>query len=962
MGNKKLFTKNYINYLSNMSVRAISLKVKLFFLFMLFILVISGFSYLFISDKYKEITVNEQLLEEVNFILPYSYLIMSTARERGRINGFLAGNSDIKTVLDHVFKQRRLDVDDLPEPKGRLFGLYGKNIALIFDELERLENIKAQALDNPKNEPLRLKLFKQYSAVSEKLNSLSLIFKYREKNFKLTKLSDYWTLQKKMKETLAKERGLVYGLFFSKKASSEELSLLTFYRISQQELLKSLNVTSTSIDILSYQDIVDIVRFDKDFDEAETSLRAEEWWLYAAKRVALAHNLVKESVASIKEELSLNIKQSKQALTLFFIVWIFFFLIVMLVVYLIINKTTKQLIILEQNMQAIEIEGDNVELKPALSNDEVGRVISTLNKLIERNRSSVAELTLFEAVFLNLEQIIVITDKYRKIIFVNNAFEKTYSYCFDEIKGKNPKFLKSNKNDEEKYQKIWGELDSKDSFHTVVWNKTKAGKVLPVDLNVSVLKDSQQNIVNYIALSFDISERLESENKVWMLAHVDSLTGLFNRQYLLETLDKDLIKLKREKSFLALLFIDLDGFKLINDLQGHEGGDTLLKHVASQLKSSVREQDLVARLGGDEFVVVLYSLNNIEDVRKIAEKIISSVSTPINIGRVVSSVSASIGVSIHSSDKPTILVNDLIQQADTAMYRAKELGKNRVQFYEKSMQEKIVNMVKTHEELLKAVENNELRLFYQPVIELKTGRIIGAESLVRWQHPEKGLLFPDSFISIAEEMGSIIQLGTWVINESYDQGVKWIESSLFGDGEEFKINVNVSSKQCTDNFKGLLLHLRQIKDVIDKLNVTNFLQLEVTESMLLDDSENLIEQFNNIKNIGFKLLIDDFGTGYSSLSYIKKFPINKLKIDRAFIKDLETDKESEPLVTAIISMAHALNIEVVAEGVEEEYHHNLLSSLNCEYVQGYFYSKPLPVEEFEKMVIKQLNEGFKHEN
>ncbi len=956
MGNKNLFTNNYINYLSDISKRAISLKIKLSFLFMLFILVINSFSYIFISDKYKEITVNEQLLEEVNFILPYSYLILSTANERGRINAFLAGHSDIKTVLDHAFKQRRLDVDDLPDPKGRLFGLYGKNVASIFDELERLENIKAQALGNPKNEPLRLKLFKQYSAVSEKLNSLSLIFKYREKNFKLTKLSDYWTLQKSLKETLAKERGLVYGLFFSKKASSEELSLLTFYRISQQELLKSLNrtSTSTSIDILSYQDIVDLVHFAKDLDEAEANLRAEEWWNYAGKRVALAHGLVKDSVASIKKELSLNIKQSQQALTLFFIVWVLFSLIVMLVIYLVINKTTKQLIILEYNMQAIEVEGENVELKPALSNDEVGRVISTLNGLIERNRSSVAELTLFETVFLNLEQIIVITDKDKKIIFVNNAFEKTYNYCFDEIKGKNPKLLKSNKNDEEKYQKKWSMLYSKESFHTVVWNKTKAGKVLPVDLNVSVLKDSQQNIVNYIAISFDISERLENENKVWMLAHVDSLTGLFNRQYLLETLDKDLIKLKREKLFLALLFIDLDGFKLINDLQGHEGGDTLLKHVANQLKSSVREQDLVARLGGDEFVVALYSLNNIEDVRKIAEKIISSVSTPVNIGRVVSSVSASIGVSIHSSDKPSILVNDLIQQADTAMYRAKELGKNRVQFYEKSMQEKIVNMVNTHEELLKAVENNELRLFYQPVIEMKTGKVIGAESLIRWQHSEKGLVFPDNFISIAEEMGSIVPLGAWVIDESYRQGLEWIESELFGKNFEFKINVNLSSKQCSDNFKTILAQLSNIKQDLDKRNIANFLQIEVTESMLFDDSENLIEQFNKIRALGYQLLIDDFGTGYSSLSYIKKFPVNKLKIDRVFIMDLENDKESKPLVAAIISMSHALNIEVVAEGVEEKYHDDLLSLLKCEYAQGYLYSKPIPAKDFEVFVQGKL--------
>jgi diguanylate cyclase (GGDEF)-like protein/PAS domain S-box-containing protein len=587
------------------------------------------------------------------------------------------------------------------------------------------------------------------------------------------------------------------------------------------------------------------------------------------------------------------------------------------------------------------------------NDDEMGSLIYRLNSLVEKNLEFANNLYLFEEVFLHLKQMILISDKNNNIVFINKEFEKTYGFSLAEVKGRSLEVFKSAKTEVNENKTLWISLTQQKSFQTTTWHKNKLGKKFPLDLNFIVLKNSSGSVINYISIFSDISEQVENEKKSWQQSNLDNLTGLYNRQYLIKTLNKDLETAKRNKLLLALLVIDVDGFKLINDLQGHDAGDKLLVHVAKLLQANVRETDTVSRLSGDELVVVLSSVANIYDVKKVSSELLSAITVPILINDIETSVSASIGIAVCSVDNANCSVDGLIRQADVAVHKAKSLGKNRVDFYEQSMQKDMANIVNIHKELLRAIKNDELRLYYQPVIEVSSGLITGAEALVRWQHPKKGLLFPDSFIVIAEEMGSIVQLGKWVIDKSHRQGVEWKESALFGENKKFQININVSPQQCSDNFKTILEQLVEIKEQNELLGMDDFLQIEVTESMLFNDSENLINKFNEIRGLGFKLLIDDFGTGYSSLSYLKKFPINKLKIDRSFIKDLETDKESRPLVEAIISMSHALKIEVVAEGVETQYHKDLLTNLNCEYMQGYFYSKAVPAKEFEKMILDQ---------
>ena len=686
-------------------------------------------------------------------------------------------------------------------------------------------------------------------------------------------------------------------------------------------------------------------------------INGRNWWKVVSSAMLYMQQGINTTIIQIESSLNDSILKAEQERNIYVAFMLLLLLIVGFVSFLVTKQSVKQLQILTNNIQAIELEEESIALEEPVALDELGKLIYALNNLIRKNRKSVENLVLFEEVFKSINQAVLISDDINNIIFVNKAFEELYGYQLAEIKGKNPRILQSAKTPKGFAGKLWHSLNQYGRFRGITWNKKASGEIFPLDTGMSILKDSNGKIKNYIAVSFDITEQLENEKKVWKQANIDSLTGLYNRQYLRESLKKDLAEVKRNHLFLAVLFIDLDGFKLVNDLQGHDAGDALLKYVANIMVSNVRKVDTVVRLGGDEFVIILTSVQHVSDIKKVASKILETITEPLNIEGKSTSVSGSIGVAVCSQSDKSVSVDTIVQQADTAMYQAKKLGKNRIEFYQKSMHDEIVKMVNVHERLLKAVKNNELRLFYQPVIELSTGKIIGAEALVRWQDSKKGLIFPDEFIPVAEEMGSIIQLGEWVLDESYRQGMAWIKSELFGKDKKFKLNVNLSSKQCLDNFKTILLQLNQISINLKNEKIENFLQIEITESMLFEDSDNLIQQFNKIRDLGFKILIDDFGTGYSSLSYIKKFPVNKLKIDRAFIKDLATDVESKPLVTAIVSMAHALNIEVVAEGVEEVYHGKFLSSLGCEYAQGYFYSKPVPAEQFEQLVLKQLNKG-----
>jgi len=424
----------------------------------------------------------------------------------------------------------------------------------------------------------------------------------------------------------------------------------------------------------------------------------------------------------------------------------------------------------------------------------------------------------------------------------------------------------------------------------------------------------------------------------------DVLTGLANRSLLIDHIDISLAQANRHHEKIAILFLDLDRFKLINDTLGHEAGDELLQQVGERLNHCVRGGDLVARLGGDEFVVVLNYISSEEEVCVIAKKIIALFVTPFNIAGQQNYITTSIGICLYPLDADD--TQTLIKKADTAMYHAKDQGKNNFQFFTEELNQRLTQRVDLEKSLRKAIKNGNFELYYQPQIPTNKDSIFGLEALIRWIHPEKGIISPADFIPIAEETGLIIPLGEWILKTACQQLQQWRNQGL----ENLKVSVNLSAIQFND--KDLL---KQIKTALTESSLPpQYLVCELTESMMMENIEAHIQVLESIKKLGIQISIDDFGTGYSSLSYLKRFPIDELKIDKSFVDDIEFSHDDKNIVRSIITLGHNLGLEIVAEGVETEAQLNFLQENNCNYIQGYYFSKPLPTQDVFSFIKSQL--------
>jgi len=443
-------------------------------------------------------------------------------------------------------------------------------------------------------------------------------------------------------------------------------------------------------------------------------------------------------------------------------------------------------------------------------------------------------------------------------------------------------------------------------------------------------------------VSMDITEQHRSQETIEKLAYYDSLTELPNRVLFKNRLKKAISASKRSKELTAVLFIDLDRFKLINDSLGHMVGDDLLRHVAHLLVSNLREEDTVSRLGGDEFTILLPNVKKMEDLDVVAKKLLASINKRLTIGKHELYISLSMGIACYPNHGLT--PDELIKNADTAMYKAKELGRNNYQFYQTQMGNHLVHQLNLEQDFRKAVttHNDELQLYYQPKIDFKTLRVTGAEALIRWEHPTEGLLFPDSFIPLAESTGLIIDLGTWIIEEGIKQVLIWKKEF----SQNMQVSINLSARQFQDtNLVPLIKSLIQQYKVDPAL-----LEFEITESISMSNIADNLIIMGELKALGVALAIDDFGTGYSSLAYLKQFPVDTLKIDKSFVMDMLEDRDDKVIVSTIISMAKALELKTVAEGVETKEHEELLQEMQCDTAQGYFYAKALNEKEFLKFV------------
>jgi diguanylate cyclase (GGDEF)-like protein len=463
---------------------------------------------------------------------------------------------------------------------------------------------------------------------------------------------------------------------------------------------------------------------------------------------------------------------------------------------------------------------------------------------------------------------------------------------------------------------------------------TKTGSVLDVSLSVSPIRNASGHIAGASAIFRDITQRKAAEKQVQFLAYYDALTGLPNRTLLQDRLSKALPSARRRRDKVALLFLDLDRFKDINDSLGHSVGDLLLQEVAERLKKWAREQDTVARVGGDEFLIVLTAVKEAADAAVAAERLMNTMNAAYVVQGHSLGISCSIGISVfpeHGADGET-----LIKNADAAMYCAKESGRNNFRFYTNDMNAQAVERLTLENSLRLALEKKELFLVYQPQMEIATGRIIGLEALLRWQHPELGLVPPDKFIRIAENSGLIMPIGEWVLRTACSQTRKWQDEGL----PAVPVAVNVSAVQFRQaGFCELIGRVLRETGL-----ASQYLELELTESLLLSNADVMFSVLQELRAMGLKLAIDDFGTGYSSLSYLRQFPVSKLKIDRSFIRDVAVNPDDAAITTAIISMARSLNLKVIAEGVEDEAQMSFLRAHQCDEIQGYYFSKPLAVD------------------
>ena len=580
--------------------------------------------------------------------------------------------------------------------------------------------------------------------------------------------------------------------------------------------------------------------------------------------------------------------------------------------------------------------------KPALPQPielELIAMAAHLTALAIERKKGEQQLQLVARVFEQGGESIVITDSESRIVRVNKAFTQITGYTEAEALGRNPSLLSSGRQDADFYRDMWDALHASGLWQGELWNRRKDGSVYPEWLSISQMRDSSGAVTHYVAIATDISQRKQDEEKIRLLADFDPLTGLPNRRLLQDRIGTALTQAQRQNEPVALMFLDLDRFKYVNDSLGHHMGDNLLQQVAQRLTAALREQDTVCRLGGDEFVVLCPN-TDATGAAHVAQKLLESVSRSFQMELQDLLITFSIGIALYPTDGSTY--ETLSMRADTAMYRAKQAGRNTYRFFTAEMQVESSRVLQLENGLRRALELNQFHLVYQPQVSLHDDQLVGMEALLRWEHPVLGTVSPAEFIPVAEESGLILPIGEWVLRTAAQQMCAWLEMGL----PLQQVAVNLSAVQFRHHN---LLEL--VTQVLAEAGLApQYLELELTEGVAMENPLSAIEVMKNLHQLGVRLSMDDFGTGYSSLSYLKRFSVYKLKIDQSFVRDLTDDPEDRAIVVAIIGLARSLGFQTIAEGVETAGQLAFLREQGCDEVQGYWYSKPLLAAAFEAFV------------
>ncbi len=565
---------------------------------------------------------------------------------------------------------------------------------------------------------------------------------------------------------------------------------------------------------------------------------------------------------------------------------------------------------------------------------------------ITKHKQTEVDLRIAATAF-ELQDAMLVTDANNVILKVNQAFTRITGYSAEEVIGKTPNLLSSGQHDKTFYSSMWESINRTDAWQGEIWNRRKNGEMFPEWLIITAVKEpdeKNEHVNNYVASFSDITSRKAAEEEIKQLAFYDPLTQLPNRRLLQERLKHSIDVERRDGKRLALLMLDLDRFKAVNDSLGHLAGDELLQQVAVRISTRLRDVDMVARLGGDEFVVLLEDIAHAEDAARVAAEIIFVLGKPFQLTQSNDvQIGASIGISLYPEHGASYEM--LMDHADAALYQAKDQGRGCYAYFSEDQTLAARERIALETRLRRAIEQRELRVFYQPQVDIESGRIVGAEALVRWQDPIEGLIPPLRFIPIAEETGLILEIGAWVLRETCRQGRLWLDAGL----PPLTLAVNVSPQQFR---RGDISAL-----VATALNETGFpaeyLELEMTESGLLENQDNVMALLNTLRSQGIRLAIDDFGTGFSSLAYLKHFPLDVLKIDKSFIDDIPNLQDDMEIAATIIAMGHILGFKVLAEGVETPEQLAFLREKKCDSYQGYIKSPPVPAKAFALLLREQ---------
>jgi len=573
--------------------------------------------------------------------------------------------------------------------------------------------------------------------------------------------------------------------------------------------------------------------------------------------------------------------------------------------------------------------------------DEPGSgLVGVILDITERKRME-ARLQQAATVFDSSAEGITITAPDGRIIAVNRAFSDITGYSEQEVIGRNSRILQSGRQDRECYEQMWRALTTVGRWQGELWNRRKDGQTFLESLTICAVNDSEGRLTHYVGVFSDITELRRAHDQLDHQAHHDPLTGLPNRLLLGDRLHKAIQRANRDASELAVLFIDLDRFKIINDTLGHQAGDRVLCEVARRLRRLMRESDTVGRLGGDEFLIIVERIAELGAASLVAEKILTALQdAPVTVGQEFF-VGASIGISVFPQDGND--VETLMKNADVAMYRAKERGRSTYDFFTKALTGSSLERLRMETDLRRAIERDELRVYLQPQFSLLDGRLLGAEALVRWSRPEYGLVMPGEFIRLAEESGLIVAIGEWVLVTAARHWADWLAAGLAPG----VLSINVSGVEFSRG--GIEQTAR--KAMASSGLAARHIELEITESAIMSHAEGSVRVLDNLRAMGISLVIDDFGTGYSSLAYLKRLPINKLKIDQSFVRGLPADVEDCAITRAVIALAHSLQLTVIAEGVESDLQRDFLAGAGCDEMQGYLCGRPQPIDDYRQRFL-----------